>query len=276
MFCKYCGHQLGDGAAFCPNCGKAVTSGAAENMKKVTAPEINNVPSQMLKPEKSGKSGKGKSVMIFSAAVLIVMIGVVCGLFYASDYCQNRKDVKANGDTVDESNAMEEMVREEGTIEQEAITGELQSAEPVTVDETPESEVEATLDTEAEDEVAQIREWYYDTQNDLENCRQDIVGNATYYYRDEKLVKIAVKEGTDGWGYAREYYFHDNAFYFAFIFSGSEEHRLYLKDDQLIRYIDENNNIYDNDDAENFLEWKESAVQEAHRLGKTGMMEEKQ
>ena len=48
-----------------------------------------------------------------------------------------------------------------------------------------------------------------------------------------------------GWNYSREYFFKNDKLYFALIYDGTEEHRLYFSDDILIRYIDNNKNTYD-------------------------------
>ena len=177
--------------------------------------------------------------------------------------------------TADESYAAEAATWQEQASEE---TEETLSAEPEAQDASFESQAEepVPMDINVETEVEQIREWFYDTQNNMKNYEQQTSDNAGFYYWDGVLIKITVKEGTDGWNYAREYYFHDNSLCFAFIFSGSEEHRLYFKEDQLIRYIDEDKIIYDYGDTEQFAEWKEPTIQEAYRLRETGMLQEKE
>lgn len=157
------------------------------------------------------------------------------------------------------------------------------SAETVAVDETEssgdedsdiaeeESEDEKPiLDINVEDEVKQIREWFYGTQDSLGSYEQSTSDNVTFYREDGIPVKIVVKKGTDGWDYAREYYYHDGEFYFAFIYAGSDEHRLYFKDDQMIRYIDQDKNTYDYGETDRFPEWETPAIQEAYRLLEAG------
>ena len=122
------------------------------------------------------------------------------------------------------------------------------------------------LDIVVEDEVKQIREWFYGTQNSLDSYEQSTSGNVTYYLEDGIPVKIVVKKGTDGWNYAREYYYHGGVFYFAFIFNGGDEHRLYFKEDQMIRYIDQNKSTYDYGQTDQFSDWETPALQEAYRL----------
>ena len=58
MYCKYCGAEVPNGAAFCPNCGKPVGSGAAA------------APAQPAAPAPKKKSG-GKIAVL--AAVLVLL-----------------------------------------------------------------------------------------------------------------------------------------------------------------------------------------------------------
>lgn len=136
-------------------------------------------------------------------------------------------------------------------------------------EEEPESE-KTMLDIVVEDEVKQIREWFYGTQNNIDSYEQSTSDNVTFYLEDGIPVKIVVKKGTDGWDYAREYYFHDGVFYFAFIYNGGDEHRLYFKEEQMIRYIDQNKNTYDYGQTDQFSDWETPALQEAYRLLETG------
>ncbi|MBR2716527.1 MAG: hypothetical protein IKD79_02170, partial [Oscillospiraceae bacterium] len=71
---------------------------------------------------------------------------------------------------------------------------------------------------ELERELEIIRSAFYDPTGD-----------------DERITLV---KGTDGWDYSRDYTFHNGRLVFAFIFDGTEEHRLYFKDDHMIRYID--------------------------------------
>lgn len=53
--------------------------------------------------------------------------------------------------------------------------------------------------------------------------------------------------------------------YFAFVYAGKEEHRLYFKDGVLIRYIDESKNTYDygNKKLMSFSEWNDKVLSES-------------
>lgn len=89
----------------------------------------------------------------------------------------------------------------------------------------------------------------------------------TYYYspgEDDK--KIVLEYGTSGWNYSRDYRYHDNHLVFAFIYDGTEEHRLYFKDNQMIRYIDENHVTYDYPETKRFQDWADKVTAEAHAV----------
>lgn len=197
------------------------------------------------------------------------------------------------GDDIDSQNAETSEGEEVVAEAEEADSGETASAdaaeasdgeEATAVDETESSDAEdfdiaeeeapedekPALDINVEDEVKQIREWFYGTQDSLGSYEQSTSDNVTFYLEDGIPVKIVVKKGTDGWDYAREYYYHDGEFYFAFIYAGSDEHRLYFKDDQMIRYIDQDKNTYDYGETDRFPEWETPAIQEAYRLLEAG------
>lgn len=57
-------------------------------------------------------------------------------------------------------------------------------------------------------------------------------------------IKGVIPAGYNDWEYTREYYYHDRELYFAFLFVGSEEYRLYFKDGEVIRYIDAKGTVY--------------------------------
>ena len=95
-----------------------------------------------------------------------------------------------------------------------------------------------------EQELANIRSWYYSP------------GEA-----DTKYIKYS---GEDGWNYERWYHYHNGRLCFAFIFSGTEEHRLYFKDDHMIRYIDEYHTTYDFGNLSAYTWWEERALSEAY------------
>lgn len=200
------------------------------------------------------------------------------------------------GDGIDSQDAEMSEDEEVVTEAEEADSGETAAAdeaessdggETVAIDETDLSGTEdfdiaeeeenedekPVLDINVEDEVKQIREWFYGTQDSLDSYEQSASDNVTFYLEDGIPVKIVVKKGTDAWDYAREYYYHDGEFYFAFIYNGGDEHRLYFKEDQMIRYIDQDKNTYDYGQTDQFSEWETPALQEAYRFLEAGLNE---
>lgn len=115
---------------------------------------------------------------------------------------------------------------------------------------------------DVESEVAQIRVDYYATQDDPGT--EKTADGITYYTKNGETTKIVCPNGTSGWGYSREYFFKNGKLYFAFIFDGTIEHRLYFTDDTLIRYIDENSVTYDYGDIQ--CPFEQKALTEAYQL----------
>lgn len=147
---------------------------------------------------------------------------------------------------------MEKLQRESG-IEEETDTRENEAGkEPVDLE-----------DIDIEAEVLQIREWYYGLEDNLDNLESGQASGIKCYYDAGVPVKIVVEKGQDGWDYTREYYYHDGKFYFAFVYNGAEEHRLYFKEKEMIRYIDENGDTYDYGSNDNYSDWKEKVLKEA-------------
>ncbi len=104
-------------------------------------------------------------------------------------------------------------------------------------------DLQGSVDVEAE--VAQIREWFYDTQERQDSLMYGEYGQGKYYFEFGYAIKGVLPAGYNEWDYTREYYYHNQELYFAFIFAGSEEYRLYFKDGKVIRYIDNNGTVYD-------------------------------
>lgn len=125
----------------------------------------------------------------------------------------------------------------------------------------------ALSEIDVEAEVAQIRNWFTETQSHLSEYDLEIpeVG-VERYVSENGLVKLVFEKGYGGRRYERDYYYHDGELYFAFLFDGGEEHRLYFSYGTLIRYIDANKNTYDTcdyGDTEAFDDWAEWVTEEA-------------
>lgn len=134
------------------------------------------------------------------------------------------------------------------------------------LEELPPEAASALSEINVEAEVAQIRAWFSETQEHLSEYA--VAASETgieRYDSGDGLVKIVLPKGFGGRNYERDYYFHDGELYFAFVFNGAEEHRLYFSYGPLIRYIDENKNIYDYGYTEAFDDWAEWVAEEAEK-----------
>lgn len=98
-------------------------------------------------------------------------------------------------------------------------------------------------DYDVDAEVKQIRAWYYATQEDPGTHTEN--SEVLRYTKDGATTKFSAPASYNGWIYERWYFYNDDKLYFAFVFKGTEEYRLYFKDDVLIRYIDNNGITYD-------------------------------
>lgn len=112
---------------------------------------------------------------------------------------------------------------------------------PTEASKTSSAVKDQSIDVDGETE--KIRSHYYTTQDDPGD--QYEIGGVTYYYKNGSVTKAICPSGYDNWDYTRWYFYSDGKLYFAFVFDGSEEHRLYFVNDTLIRYIDDNGNIMD-------------------------------
>ena len=126
-------------------------------------------------------------------------------------------------------------------------TSEYSISESYDDNEVSDDEFKITKD-ELENEIDFIRDHYYNPTS------------------DDSVIEISAGSGT--WSeYSRKYCFYKGNLIFAFVFNGSEdEHRLYFKDDHLIRYIDSNGTIFDYDKTLEFSEWEKKAIAEAYSL----------
>ena len=105
----------------------------------------------------------------------------------------------------------------------------------------PASAPEKSLDVD--NEVGKIRSLYYATQDDPGDEYESL--GVTYYYKNGEVTKAVCPSGYNDWNYTRWYFYSNGKLYFAFVFNGTEEHRLYFVNDTLIRYIDANGKTMD-------------------------------
>lgn len=187
-------------------------------------------------PDKSARRPK-TWLIILVCVIVMAVIGV--GTFFLIRAFTG-DDPKPAAVTEPTSHAAE---FESGTVHQDPTIAATQTE---TVKPT-EKATEALFSISAEElekEIERIREYYY-----------------TPSAADDQIV---LNNGTDGWNYSRDYRYHNGKLVFAFIFDGTEEHRLYFKDDHMIRYIDENGVTYDHPVSDAYSSWAEKALKEAY------------
>ena len=77
------------------------------------------------------------------------------------------------------------------------------------------------------------------TAPDDASIRRDVEQIRGWYYQPgSKDVRRDIEPGTDGWDYGREYLYHDGEMVFAFLYTDTEQYRLYFKDRILIYVIE--------------------------------------
>lgn len=95
--------------------------------------------------------------------------------------------------------------------------------------------------------------------------------NGVRRYSDNSVLKkLEIDQdtyGTKDLNFEREFYFENGALYFVRMTSSAGEMRLYFHEHQLIRWIDEQNNAYDNREADSdFAVYEIKLLSEADRL----------
>ena len=224
MRCKNCGNEIQEGAAVCGRCGAPVN--ANDNAESnITGTPMN----------------KKLKVIIIVSAIAAAFAAIVLIILLLINMLGNKPETDtaaiaptASPTVAADADKAEETAKQEDPTEKAAVSPTVQPTEASF----------SISGGELESEIEKIREYYYSPTSD-----------------DEKIV---LDNGTDGWGYSRDYRFHNGKLIFAFIFDGTEEHRLYFKDDHMIRYIDENGVTYDFPDTAAYQSWADRALKEAY------------
>lgn len=120
---------------------------------------------------------------------------------------------------------------------------------------------ESDADTGKVDEEVMALNQIYSNQiksySDLDSFRFVSVDGNTFYYLDEQLVEIDVKNRQESEGYSGEYYFNNGTLYYANIYKSSNAaNELYFDNDILIRWKDVDGTNHDKEyDSAAFNEW---------------------
>ena len=260
MFCDNCGSQLRDEAAFCPKCGTAVKK-ELESSESSNDPPVSDYEdgyagtqtnkNENNKPLSDDLNRKKKKIIIIVIVAVVLFLAIAIGVVII--VVNNAKSAPNNNEPTTVENSTETKMTEKPT---EATQNN--HTEPTPVSTYPPADVpETEAINEAVTEVS-----FSITKEEIESEIEKI---RTYYYTPSSHdAQKVLENGQDGWNYSRDYRFHDGELVFAFVFDGTEEHRLYFKDDHMIRYIDENNTTYDYPDTAQFSDWENKVLSEAY------------
>ena len=238
MVCGKCGNSIKDDAVYCPFCGERVANGF--NSCTIHAEPLD------LSKSFDDKGKKKHSTLWITLGVMggVVLTAVVV-LLIIFFIPKKSYDVLSDGSETLSVFSVETSIP---TVAE--LNTEIERIKPTA------ALTDATFSiskSDIEAEIEKIRTYYYSPGSD-----------------DKKIV---LDNGTDGWHYSRDYRYHQDRLVFAFIFDGTEEHRLYFLDDHMIRYIDENHVIYDFPDTKSYQSWAEKAIKEAYALIDNGMQD---
>lgn len=225
MNCQNCGKKLDPKATACPHCGTPASADPQPN-----PPQQNN------------------SAKIQSIAIIVILLVLIAAAIVGIIFAVRSSDNKGSDTTpapAPSSAAATAAVAPSAAVKPTQSTTPASSEMPEVSDKLIATEPPFTISqSDLEKEIEKIRTYYYTPSSD-----------------DEKIV---LENGTNGWNYSRDYRYHNGRLIFAFIFDGTEEHRLYFKDDHMIRYIDENSVTYDFPDCNKYSSWAEKALKEAY------------
>lgn len=281
--CPKCGNWLNEGAMFCNNCGYQ-TGGFQEKTVNEICPYCNN-PIKLgaifcgkcgksLKDDateiKTSKPKKDKGLIFLIVLLVIVLLASACiiGITYLKSNSINieipkieNAEKNKNIDTDKNKISLKEDSEntEISTNEEDAENTEIAESEK----QTQKSEIaELPDDFDIESEVSLIKSQYYYTQENLSSFEKKIFSSGMTAYFDENtsLSKIDIPANSAD-TYTKYYYFNENGLYFVFAFDGKKENRLYFKNNELFRWIDEFGKTHDNEfENSSFVDWQTSVV----------------
>jgi len=135
---------------------------------------------------------------------------------------------------------------------------------------TPTPEVRVAV-SDVEGEILKIREIWTESRGIIDNRGVQATGSndVKTYLTGGRTRNVDVRRGTNNIDYARIYMFYDDELIFAY-WTGSEDHRLYFKNEQLFRWrrtVSGNITDFDNrSDLAEYLEWERRAFQDIEDL----------
>lgn len=251
FFCGNCGLELDNNSEFCGNCG-------TKQNKDNSSTDISvNITQQPTKTKK-----KFLFVTVIGILVILIIIGV--SVFY---YFSITKEDVATTQTHQVQEKVIGNKKDEIRVKNDSSLNDDDSAEEISdsfVDDDSLLSVTSKMPvSDVEEKVVDIKSLYNQTQSSLSSYNKTTSNGITEYLDDNgKLVRVdfpanAVNE------YTRYYYLHNGKLYFAFIFNGTQENRLYFYENQLFRWIDEYKTTYDNAlENTDFISWESFILNE--------------
>lgn len=229
--CCQCGNILKKNALFCNKCGHKLLESQTESERGNKCPHCNLIlKDEVMKSIDATPKKKKDNGLVFLIVLLVVALTAsVSVIGYV--YLQNN------------------------SVDTEILSGDV-SADNKTENSGKAEYTDDNFDIEKE--VLKIRELYNATQSNLSNLtkKDSVSGKVKYYDDSSKLVRMDIPSNSIT-SYTKYYYFENGELYFAFVFDGTKENRLYFKDNRLFRWIDEDGEIHDKERSNNaFIEWE--------------------
>lgn len=228
--CCQCGNILKKNALFCNKCGHKLLESQTESERGNKCPHCNLIlKDEVMKSIDATPKKKKDNGLVFLIVLLVVLIASGCAMGYI--YLQNN------------------------SVDTETLSGDV-SADNKTENSGKAEYTDDNFDIEKE--VLKIRELYNATQSNLSNLtkKDSVSGKVKYYDDSSKLVRMDIPSNSIT-SYTKYYYFENGELYFAFVFDGTKENRLYFKNNRLFRWIDEDGEIHDKERSNNtFIEWE--------------------
>ena len=229
--CCQCGNILKKNALFCNKCGHKLLESQTESERGNKCPHCNLIlKDEVMKSIDATPKKKKDNGLVFLIVLLVVALTAsVSVIGYV--YLQNN------------------------SVDTEILSGDV-SADNKTENSGKAEYTDDNFDIEKE--VLKIRELYNSTQSNLSNLtkKDSVSGKVKYYDDSSKLVRMDIPSNSIT-SYTKYYYFENGELYFAFVFDGTKENRLYFKDNRLFRWIDEFGGIHDKERSNNaFIEWE--------------------
>lgn len=294
MNCQYCGKEINEGLNFCVYCGKRIApianpvTGAKQrntsdkrlegsDSARHTANENKNNASLGHKNIKGEKQNRSFSIPVIAVviAVAVVLCLLVVHFLFPKDAEKNEKledEYIAQSDSGDEAvseSSYDQMgVDESNSYENDSNTDD-DSNNGLTDD-----DISDMQEIDVESEVSNIRDKYDCIMDKVLGDQLNVCvinENIRLYEENGFVVAIFIDKGFGEYDYSRKYYYDQNKLIFAY-FEGNDAHRLYFKDDVLIRwrYAPDANDFqsaenYDGDYADGYRELESYALNEAYR-----------